>query len=454
MIILETRSLKYTYPDGTAAVQDLNIEIKKGKKVAFVGQNGSGKSTLFLLLNGTLKPAEGEVLFHGVPVKYDSKSLREIRKSIGIVFQNSDDQIFAPTVYQDVAFGPANLGYSKERVDACVQQALEQVGLSRLKDKPPHHLSGGQKKRVAIAGIMAMEPEVIILDEPLSNLDPVGADEIMDLLNELNHFGSTIIISTHDVDLAYRWSDYVYLMSNSKLIGQGTPVEVFKEQELLKKASLRQPTTLEIYHEIERRGLAYGKNSPKTIPELVNTLKPLDLMWVDVPPRVREGDSLNIGVMYGEYATQSPYEAINATVLHIHPDGRAIVELKRKGIKAGGVLLYDTDSYSLPEVNQILKEGEIVFIGAMGKKSKTLAEHDGVRLDVTSGVIDKSILMALCGKRCLILTAGGMVDHALKRIREYVEKSGIEFTVGVVNREEGCKWLEEADDSLETSGMT
>lgn len=450
MIILETRDLKYTYPDGTVAVQNLNLEIKKGKKVAFVGQNGSGKSTLFLLLNGTLKPSQGEVLFHGVPFKYDSKSLRDIRKSVGIVFQNSDDQIFAPTVYQDVAFGPANLGYSKERVDTCVQQALEYVGLSRLKDKPPHHLSGGQKKRVAIAGIMAMEPEVIILDEPLSNLDPAGADEIMELLNEFNHFGSTIIISTHDVDLAYRWSDYVFLLSNSKIIGQGTPADVFKDTELLKKTGLRQPTTLEIYHEIERRGLASGGNSPKTIPELVNTLKPIDLMWVDVPPRVREGDSLNLGVMYGQYATQSPYEAINATVLHIHADGRAIVELKRKGIKAGGVLIYDTDSYSLPEIKQILKEGEIVFVGAMGKKSKILAEQDGVRLDVSSGVIDKTILMALCGKRCLILTAGGMVDHAFKRIKEYVETSGIEFTVGVVNREEGCQWLEEIKDNPET----
>lgn len=450
MIILETRDLKYTYPDGTVAVQDLNLEIKKGKKVAFVGQNGSGKSTLFLLLNGTLKPSQGEVLFHGVPFKYDSKSLRDIRKSVGIVFQNSDDQIFAPTVYQDVAFGPANLGYSKERVDTCVQQALEYVGLSRLKDKPPHHLSGGQKKRVAIAGIMAMEPEVIILDEPLSNLDPAGADEIMELLNEFNHFGSTIIISTHDVDLAYRWSDYVFLLSNSKIIGQGTPADVFKDTELLKKTGLRQPTTLEIYHEIERRGLASGGNSPKTTPELVNTLKPIDLMWVDVPPRVREGDSLNLGVMYGQYATQSPYEAINATVLHIHADGRAIVELKRKGIKAGGVLIYDTDSYSLPEIKQILKEGEIVFVGAMGKKSKILAEQDGVRLDVSSGVIDKTILMALCGKRCLILTAGGMVDHAFKRIKEYVETSGIEFTVGVVNREEGCQWLEEIKDNPET----
>ena len=153
MIILETRSLKYTYPDGTVACKDLNIEIKKGKKVAFVGQNGSGKSTLFLLMNGTLKPEEGEVRFHGIPFKYDSKSLREIRKSIGIVFQNSDDQIFAPTVYQDIAFGPANLGYSKEKVDVCVKHSLEQVGLSHLQDKPPHHLSGGQKKESQLLGL-------------------------------------------------------------------------------------------------------------------------------------------------------------------------------------------------------------------------------------------------------------------------------------------------------------
>ena len=179
----------------------------------------------------------------------------------------------------------------------------------------------------------------------------------------------------------------------------------------------------------------------------------MDLMWVDVPPRVKEGDSLNLGVMYGEYATQFPYEAVNATVLHIHPNGRAIVELKRKGIKAGGVLVYDTDNYSLEEIQQILNEGEMVFVGAMGKKSKTLAEQDGIHLDVTSGVIDKSILMALCGKRCLILAAGGMVDHSIKRIKEYVEKSGIEFTVGVANREEGCKWLEETDDSPETIDM-
>jgi cobalt/nickel transport system ATP-binding protein len=147
VIILETRNLKYTYSDGTVACKALNIEIKQGKKIAFIGQNGSGKSTLFLLMNGTLKPDESEVRFHGITFKYDSKSLREIRKSIGIVFQNSDDQIFAPTVYQDIAFGPANMGYSKERVEVCVKHSLEQVGLFQLQDKPPHHLSGGQKKK-------------------------------------------------------------------------------------------------------------------------------------------------------------------------------------------------------------------------------------------------------------------------------------------------------------------
>jgi len=161
MTILETRNLVYIYPDGTIALDNVSVKIEMGKKIAFVGCNGSGKSTLFLTLNGTLIPKKGEVLFHGEPVKYDAKSLRELRKNVGIVFQNSDDQLFAPTIYQDVAFGPTNLGYSKEKVKSVVQSTLDYVGLNPLKKKPPHHLSGGQKKRVAIAGIVAMEPEVM-----------------------------------------------------------------------------------------------------------------------------------------------------------------------------------------------------------------------------------------------------------------------------------------------------
>jgi len=418
--ILETRDLKYAYPDGTAAVDGINIEIAEGARVAFVGKNGSGKSTLFLLLNGTLKPRQGAVLFHGSRFGHDSKSLREIRSKVGIVFQNSDDQLFAPTVEQDVAFGPTNLGLSGSEVNDAVGHSLLYVGLAHNRGKPPHHLSGGEKKRVAIAGVIAMEPEVIILDEPLSNLDPVGADEIVDMLGELNHLGKTIIISTHDVDLAYGWSDYVYLLS-----------------ELLMTAGLRQPTTLEIYHEIARRGLADGERVPKNVPELVDTLKPPNLMWVRVPPETREGDALNLGMMYGDYAHNCPYEAVNATVLHIHSHGQAIVEMRRKGIRAGCIMIYDMGEYMPEEFRRIMADYEIDVVGAMGGTSKRIAERDNVRLDVVSGVIDKAILTVLSGKRCLILTSGGMVGHAVERINGYAKTSGIAINVGVVGARDG-----------------
>ena len=433
MTILETKDLSYSYPDGTLAIEEINIKIEKGKKIAFVGRNGSGKSTLFLTLNGTHRPKTGQVFFHGQPVKYDSRSLREIRKNVGIVFQSSDDQIFAPTIYQDVAFGPTNLGYSKEEVDKIVHETLEYVGLTHLRDKPPHHLSGGQKKRVAIAGIVAMDPELIILDEPLSNLDPVGADEVMDLLNELNYFGKTIIISTHDVDLAYRWADYVFLMNERKIVSEGTPEEIFMQTDNLKDAYLRKPVTLEMYEEIKRRGLARSQCCPRDIPDLVHTLRAQHLMWVDVPPEIKEGDSINLGILYGEFARDSAYEAVNGTVLHLHDEGLAIVEIDRKSFRAGSIGIYDTSDYSRDELLAIIRKDGIECLGAMGKKSKLLAEQDDIYLDVTAGVIDRSILNALAGQRCLIMTSGGMVDHALDRIRSYLDKSGINLPVTVVN---------------------
>ncbi|MHC1595132.1 MAG: energy-coupling factor ABC transporter ATP-binding protein [Methanotrichaceae archaeon] len=433
MVILETQDLKFTYPDGTKAIKGVNIKLMNGMKIAFVGQNGSGKSTLFLLLNGTLKPSEGRILFDGQELQHDSRSLKEVRKNVGIVFQNSDDQIFAPTVYQDVAFGPSNLGHSKEKVDKKVNEMLEYFGIDDLKVRPPHHLSGGQKKRVAIAGVVAMEPQVIILDEPLANLDPVGADELLDVLNELNHMGTTLIISTHDVDLAYSWADHVFVLVNGEIIGEGGPAEVFKDPELLRKAQLRRPVTFDIYKELERRGLAYSSSNPKTIPELVNALKPPDLMWIDVPPETQVGDILNFGVLYGEYALESPYEAVNGTVLHLHQEGKAIVELARHGFKAGGVTIYDIDGFDSEVFGQFVQNEGIDVIGAMGKLSKVLAEQHSIPVTISTGVIDRAILMALCGKRCMILTSGGMVSHSLNRINEYVDKSGIAINVAVAN---------------------
>ena len=433
MVILETRNLSYSYPDGTLALDDINIKIDKGKKIAVVGRNGSGKSTLFLTLNGTLRPDKGEVLYKGKPIGYGSKTLRELRKNVGIVFQNSDDQLFAPTIYQDVAFGPTNLDYSREEVESIVWDTLEYVGMTNLKDKPPHLLSGGQKKRVAIAGVVAMDPEVIVLDEPLSNLDPVGADEVMDLLNELNHFGKTIIISTHDVDLAYSWADYVFLMNDRKVISEGTPENIFRETEKLKQAYLKRPMTLEIYDEIRKRGIAHAARYPRDIPDLVHALRPQHLLWVDVPPEVREGDTINMGILYGEFAQDSMYEAANCKVLHIHEEGLAIVEMDRKALRAGSILIYDTSRYDNDELLEIIKRDGIESVGAMGKKSKVIAEINDIYIDIASGVIDRSLLNALSGQRCLILTHGGMVEHAVERIKGYIQKSGINLHVGVVN---------------------
>ena len=241
MHILETRDLYFRYPDGTEVLKGINFKVKKGEIVSLLGPNGAGKSTLFLHFNGILRPTKGEVLIKGKPIKYDKKSLIEVRKTVGLVFQNPDDQIFAPTVKEDVAFGPLNLGLPKEEVERRVKEALKAVGMEGFENKPPHHLSGGQKKRVAIAGILAMQPEIIVLDEPTSGLDPVGASKIMKLLYELNKEGMTIIISTHDVDLVPVYADRVYIIYDGKILKEGTPKEVFSDVETIRKANLRLP---------------------------------------------------------------------------------------------------------------------------------------------------------------------------------------------------------------------
>ncbi|MDR0766980.1 MAG: ATP-binding cassette domain-containing protein [Methanosarcinales archaeon] len=433
-MILETKNLEFSYPDGTLAIDDISITIPEGKKISFVGKNGSGKSTLFLLLNGTLKPKKGKVLFDGKEVNYSSSGLRELRKKVGIVFQNSDDQLFAPTVYQDIAFGPLNLGYSKEEVNHVVNQMLDHFGLHHLKDKPPHHLSGGQKKRVAIAGVLAMDPDIIILDEPLSNLDPVGADEILDILNELNGLGKTIIISTHDVDLAYKWSDYVYLLSSSKLVNEGAPGIVFSNEGEIRNSALKSPFILDVYRELEKRWLAAGNAQPKDIPELVQLLRSIDLMRVDAGPEITVGECVNLGVLFGEFTKEGLYEAVNSRVLFKNDDGTVVVELKRRVLKPGAIYVYDMDCFDKDELDKIIKEHDIDHIGAMGKKSKDIAESADICIVCNSGVIDKSILNAITGSRCLILTSSGMVPHTAKRIRGYIQNSGIRLIFNPVGK--------------------
>ena len=430
--LLETRGLRYAYPDGTPAIRGIDLRIEEGERIAFVGPNGSGKSTLFLLLNGTLRPAAGEVLFRGRPLRYDPRSLRETRRKVGIVFQNSDDQLFAPTVRQDVAFGPANLGLPKEEVERRVVIALEGVGIEGLKGRPPHHLSGGQKKRAAIAGVMAMEPEVMILDEPLSNLDPTGSEEVMDLLEELNQRGTAIIISTHDVDLAYRWSDRIYLLAEGKVMNQGRPEEIFGDPKLLSGSRLRQPLILEVYDEISKRDLAASGKRPRTVPELVGHLSPPNLRWMRVPPGTKVGETVSHdGTGSGRSGRDRPGEM---RVIHLQ-DGRAVVEPLEGPIRIGRVVVCDTQVGDPGELSRLLDGGTIDLVGVMGTKSRAFAEDRGIVPDIGSNVIDRTILRALCGEAVLILTNGGMVEHARWRIEEYCRQSGMKIEVSVVGRE-------------------
>jgi cobalt/nickel transport system ATP-binding protein len=373
--IVETRNITYTYPNGPTALKGVSIRIAKGSKTALVGPNGAGKSTLMLMLNGMVRPASGEVLFDGKPLVYDGRSLRELRRRVGFVFQNPDVQIIAPTVEQDVAFGPANLGLPKVAVKKAVTDALGYVGLQGYEKRPPHHLSGGEKKRVAIAGILAMEPAVLVFDEPTNSLDPASSEEIMELLDELASGGRTVIISTHDVELAYRWADSAVLMDRGMVLARGPPEEVFSDHSLLKTARLKPPGLLDLYNELALRTIIERTIPPKSV-----------LEFTDLVERTIHG--------------------------HVAKEDQ------------GQVYLCDADQTAGDAIRALIESGTVDHIGAMGTRAKEFANRERILLDYTYGVIDKCILKALIGENSLIITTGGMVEHVHRRISEYSAESG------------------------------
>ena len=234
--VLDVRGLAYAYPDGHQALFGVDLHVHKGERVALLGPNGAGKTTLVLHLNGILQAGAGTVEISGLPVA--KPHLKEIRRRVGIVFQDPDDQLFMGSVRADVAFGPANLGIRGAELDARVLTALEQVGMAEYADRPPHHLSFGQRRRVAVATVLAMEPEILVLDEPSSNLDPASRRELADIVRSLD---VTVLMVTHDLPYALELCPRSVVLSDGHVVADGPTYDVLTDADLMSAHRLELP---------------------------------------------------------------------------------------------------------------------------------------------------------------------------------------------------------------------
>ncbi len=252
--IIKVRCLKHIYPDKTeVSVCGLDFIVKKGNRVVILGPNGMGKTTLIGHILGLLKPLEGEVEVFG---KNPSKEFKDIRKKIGVVFQNVDEQIIGPTVRDDIAFTLRNEGQDNKTLERKVEEIAAIIGITALLDKIPHYLSGGQKKKVALAGAISMLPELLIFDEPFDGLDPKSKKEMISLINDLNQTkGITTIITTHDINIVPYIADVIYILNDGHIIKSGTPQEIFSEPEVLQQAHLEAPILVQLFERLREQGV-------------------------------------------------------------------------------------------------------------------------------------------------------------------------------------------------------
>jgi len=264
MELIDISKVTYNYSDGYSALKNINLSIKKGERVAILGPNGAGKSTLFQLFNGLLQATSGSVTVKGLPVC--KEHLPEIRSKIGMVFQDPDDQLFNSTVRQEIAYGLMNMHISGKALDEAIAWALGVVDLQAYSAKSPHNLSGGEKKRVALASVLAMRPEVLVLDEPTAALDPRGVSKLIRLLNSINREqGITLIFATHDVDIVPLLADKVYLLSKGEIVLGGTTAEVFKHKDIIGDIDLRLPRVTHLAELLARDGFLNMDDLPLTI---------------------------------------------------------------------------------------------------------------------------------------------------------------------------------------------
>lgn len=244
--ILQLQQVCYSYEEHTDALTDCSVGIGAGERVAVLGNNGAGKSTFFLLANGVLIPKSGQILLDGEPVGPSNRERNRLRRSVGLVFQEPDVQILAGTVRQEISFGPMNLGLSADEAAERVDRTMEQLDLTAYRSRAPQYLSGGEKKRVTLADVLAMQPRIMLLDEPTASLDPENIQLLEKTLEQLEQQGITLVISTHDVDFAWRWAERVLVFHEGHLVCDDVPEQVFADTSLLARCGLRQPTLYQV----------------------------------------------------------------------------------------------------------------------------------------------------------------------------------------------------------------
>ncbi|MGM0601882.1 MAG: energy-coupling factor transporter ATPase [Bacillota bacterium] len=259
-MLIDLKNVKHIYNDenNVTALKNINLEIDRGEFIGIVGHTGSGKSTLVQLFNGLIKPVQGVVKVDDIELSGEKKNLKEIRRRVGLVFQYPEHQLFEETVYADIAFGPKNLGFTKEEIKKRVAEVMELVGLdfNEFKDRSPFNLSGGQQRKVAIAGVLALKPEVLVLDEPTAGLDPSGRDQLSDLLKYLHeNLDMTIILISHRMEEIAQLSTRVIVMHEGEIVMDGSPIEVFTKGQKLHRLSLELPQISEILHRLKEKGL-------------------------------------------------------------------------------------------------------------------------------------------------------------------------------------------------------
>ncbi len=250
--IVVVQDVVFNYPAGVAALKGVSLQIQQGDRIALLGPNGSGKSTLILLIAGLLTPKTGEIRVFGE--KTSSKNFQKFRSRIGLVFQDPDDQLFTPSVIEDIEYGPKNLKLPEEDIKARSTHVLEKMGITHLKDRPPHRLSFGEKKKVSLATALVLKPELLILDEPTANLDLVSRRGLIDTLNELSREGTTVIVSTHDAEAIPELADRIVVISHGEKLCEGKTSDVLQDKKMLEASGLEPPTIVDLFGELKSRG--------------------------------------------------------------------------------------------------------------------------------------------------------------------------------------------------------